>query len=85
MKHLILPFLLASLLVAGNAAAAESSTLQKCEGLLSAYVRLKIDVEQAGLALNIQKGVTEICQKLIEAEKPKVEPVVEPPVEEPAK
>ena len=74
MKYLIPLILLAS------PAFAEQPTLGKCEALVSSYVRLKIDVEQAGLALNVQKGIVELCQKLIEAEKP---PTASPKVEEP--
>ena len=58
---------------------AEQSTLQKCEALVNSYVTLDIKIAQAGLALNIQKGIVELCQKLIEAEKPKEEPKPEEP------
>jgi len=75
-------YLIPLILLASPAFAQEQPTLQKCEALISSYVRLKIDVEQAGLALNVQKGIVEICQKLIEAEKPKAEPVEEPKAEE---
>lgn len=79
MKHL-LPLIL---LLASPAYAQEQPTLAKCEGLISQYVRLKIDVEQAGLALNVQKGIVDICQKLLEAEKPKAPEVTPEVTDEP--
>jgi len=75
MKRLILPIFLFAL---PAFAQEQSPTLQKCEALLGSYVKLNVSVEQAGLALNVQKGIIELCQKLIEAEKPKAEPVAEP-------
>jgi hypothetical protein len=78
-------YLIPLILLASPVFAQEQPTLQKCEALISSYVRLKIDVEQAGLALNIQKGIVEVCQKLIEAEKPKPTPEPEEPKAEEAK
>lgn len=76
MKHLLLILLLAT------PALAEQTTQERCEAVLNSYVRIKIDVEQAGLALNVQKGIVDICNRLIEAEKPKPTPE---PTQEPAK
>lgn len=72
MRQLFVLFLLAS------PALAEQTAQARCEALLSSYVRLKIDVEQAGLALNVQKGIVDLCNRLIEAQTPKPEPTQEP-------
>lgn len=71
MKHLLVLLLLAS------PALAEQSTLERCEALVQSYVKLEVKIEQAGQALAIQKGIVELCQRLIEAEKLKPTPTPE--------
>lgn len=65
---------LLALLILASPALADQPTKDRCEALLSQYVRLKVDVEQAGLALNVQKGIVDLCNKAIELEQPKPTP-----------
>jgi len=58
---------------------AEQAVQQKCEAVIGNYLKLTIPIEQAGLALNVQKGVIEICQAAIAAEAAKA---AEPKAEE---
>lgn len=72
------PLILALLLLTASPALGEPTTLERCEALVNNYVKLNIEIEQAGLALSIQKGIVEVCQKLIELEKPAPAPAPEP-------
>ena len=69
-------FVLILLLLAAPALA-EQTTQERCEAILNSYVRLKVDVEQAGLALTVQRGIVDLCNRLIEAERPKPTPTPE--------
>jgi hypothetical protein len=51
--------------------------VDQCQALLNAYGTIQISVSQSKVASDVQQGILQICQKLIEAEKPKPEPTPE--------
>ena len=76
MKHAIL-----ALLLFATPALAEQekpTTTEQCQAILNAFGSIQISAAQSKVVSDVQAGIVQVCQKLIEAEKPKPEPTPEP-------
>jgi hypothetical protein len=71
MKHTLIAFTLSFFLAGNLAMAADTpvSTVEQCQNLLNAYGEIQVSAKQAKLTADIQQGIVQVCQKLIEAEK----------------